>query len=316
MRAMDTALADRFARAHLAVLERGWLSSNSVLFTPPDGETVLVDTGYGAHAAQTVALVRHALGSRTLARIVNTHLHSDHCGGNAALQSAHGCAIDVPAGDADAVDRWDEDALSYRSTGQQCARFKRTGTVSAGDLLRLGGYDWQVIASPGHDPHSVVLHQPDLGVLISADALWEHGFGVVFPELDDVARSEGFDALRATLARLRALRARVVIPGHGAPFDDVEPALDRAERLLDTLAADPARHARHAAKVLIKFHLMEVRAEPLGRLRQWARQTPVFAAIRHRDAPSPGFDDWLLARLDELRRGGALRVEGGHAIDA
>jgi glyoxylase-like metal-dependent hydrolase (beta-lactamase superfamily II) len=316
MRAMDAALAERFARAHLAVLERGWLSSNSVLFAPPSGETVLVDSGYVAHATQTVALVRHALGARALSRIVNTHLHSDHCGGNAALQSAHGCAIDVPADQAAAVDRWDEDALSYRTTGQRCARFRRTGTVSASDVLRLGGCDWQVIASPGHDPHSVVLHQPDLGLLISADALWGHGFGIVFPEFDDVARTEGFDAVRATLARLRALRARVVIPGHGAPFDDVEPALDRAERLLDTLVADPARHARHAAKVLIKFHLMEVGAEPLGALRRWARDTPAFAAMRQRDASAPTLDDWLTARLEELQRGGALRAEGGRVLDA
>jgi glyoxylase-like metal-dependent hydrolase (beta-lactamase superfamily II) len=292
MRAMDGDLAGRFARTHLRVLERGWLSSNSVLFAPPEGETVLVDSGYVAHAAQTVALVRHALGPRRLARIVNTHLHSDHCGGNAALQAAHGCAIDVPADAADAVDRWDEDALSYRGTGQQCPRFVRTGTVSADEVLQLGGYAWEVIASPGHDPQSVVLHQPDLGLLISADALWERGFGIVFPELDDGTRAAGFAAVRATLARLRALRVRVVIPGHGAPFGEVERALERAERLLDTLVADPMRHARHAAKVLIKFHLMEVRAEPLDRFWQWARDTPALAAIRRRDAPSPAFGAW------------------------
>ena len=36
-----------------------------------------------------------------------------------------------------------------------------------------------------HDPESIVLYQPGLRVLISADALWENGFGVVFPELED-----------------------------------------------------------------------------------------------------------------------------------
>ena len=71
----------------MTVLERGWLSANSVLFTGPDG-AALVDTGYCIHAEQTLDLVRSALGREPLARILNTHLHSDHCGGNAALQAA------------------------------------------------------------------------------------------------------------------------------------------------------------------------------------------------------------------------------------
>ena len=49
---------------------------------------------------------------------------------------------------------------------------------------RLGGFDWQVISAPGHDPHAVILFNPDTRVLISADALWERGFGVIFPELE------------------------------------------------------------------------------------------------------------------------------------
>jgi glyoxylase-like metal-dependent hydrolase (beta-lactamase superfamily II) len=42
----------------------------------------------------------------------------------------------------------------------------------------------------GHDPHSVILFEPVSRVLISADALWERGFGVIFPELEGV---EAFD---------------------------------------------------------------------------------------------------------------------------
>ncbi len=68
------------------MLERGWLSANNIVLMGPDG-TALVDSGYHTHAAQTVALVGHALAGRPLDRLVNTHLHSDHCGGNAALAS-------------------------------------------------------------------------------------------------------------------------------------------------------------------------------------------------------------------------------------
>jgi glyoxylase-like metal-dependent hydrolase (beta-lactamase superfamily II) len=72
----------------ITVFERGWLSSNNILFTGQHSGAALVDTGYCTHSAQTLALVQSALGGRPLERILNTHLHSDHCGGNAALQQA------------------------------------------------------------------------------------------------------------------------------------------------------------------------------------------------------------------------------------
>jgi len=229
-------------------------------------ETILIDTGYASHADQTLTLVRSVLRARPLDRIVNTHLHSDHCGGNHVLQQAFGCAIDVPSGEAGKVDAWDENALTYRATGQRCPRFRRTGLISTGDELACGHSRWQVLAAPGHDPESVVLYEPDLQILISADALWGNGFGVVFPEL---AGEPGFEDVQRTLEMLSGLRVRHVIPGHGAPFEDFEPALERAFKRLRSLSADPAKHARHAAKVLIKFHLLEVQSCSFDELDRW-----------------------------------------------
>ena len=71
--------------ASIQVFERGWLSSNNVLLVD-DACAALVDTGYTTHAPQTLALVQSALGERSLDLIVNTHLHSDHCGGNAVIK--------------------------------------------------------------------------------------------------------------------------------------------------------------------------------------------------------------------------------------
>jgi glyoxylase-like metal-dependent hydrolase (beta-lactamase superfamily II) len=114
----------------MRVLERGWLSSNNILFLGRD-ETALVDSGYLTHAPQTLALVGHGLQGRPLDRLINTHLHSDHCGGNAALQQAYHCRTTIPAAEADKVAAWDEDALSYVATGQQCARFRFDDSRSA-----------------------------------------------------------------------------------------------------------------------------------------------------------------------------------------
>ncbi len=123
--------------ASIRVFERGWLSSNNVLIAD-DRAAALVDTGYASHAAQTVALTRHALGSRPLDLIVNTHLHSDHCGGNALLQQTWGCRTLIPASEAETVRQWDETRLTFRATGQTCERFKLTGTLEPGHAHRTG----------------------------------------------------------------------------------------------------------------------------------------------------------------------------------
>jgi glyoxylase-like metal-dependent hydrolase (beta-lactamase superfamily II) len=83
-----TALYEFTLPVGVTVLERGWLSSNNILIQGT-GPAALIDSGYCTHAPQTLALVKAALGSLPLVTLINTHLHSDHCGGNAALQAAY-----------------------------------------------------------------------------------------------------------------------------------------------------------------------------------------------------------------------------------
>src|SRR5438477_7668256 len=195
--AAEASVHDWLGAAGIEVFERGWLSSNNVLLHGDrDHAAVLDDTGYWTHAEQTVALRRHSLRGEPLARVLNTHLHSDHCGGNAALQRAFGCPVDVPAGEAAAVDDWDIVRLRYEATGQHCPRFTRGGTLAPSNVVRAGRWDWTLIAAPGHDPMSLALYQPELEILISADALWQNGFGVVFPEIEGTS---AFDEVRETL---------------------------------------------------------------------------------------------------------------------
>jgi len=292
--------------ASMRVFERGWLSANNVLFV--DGEqSALVDTGYAAHAPQTLALVQQALGARRLDLIVNTHLHSDHCGGNATLQAAHACATLIPASEANAVRDWDEEALTFRATGQRCERFGFTGTIAPGATLTLGGLAWSVLGAPGHDPHSLMLYSADERLLISADALWENGFGVIFPELEG---ESGFAEQRAVLDLIATLDVRAVIPGHGAPFADIGRALDAASSRLDYLRADPARNAKNALKVLIVFKLMETRAMSFDALLRMTEAARSMRAAAHMLA-APGELPALLAKcVGELARSGAVRVDG------
>jgi glyoxylase-like metal-dependent hydrolase (beta-lactamase superfamily II) len=213
---MSDSVHDHPALAGLQVFERGWLSSNNILVHAAEGNdgATLIDSGHVNHAAQTLALVRHALGDTPLARIVNTHLHSDHCGGNALLARELGARITIPPGLADAVRAWEADALSYEATGQLCERFVAHSTLAPGDVLEAGGRRFEVLAAPGHDPDSVMLFDAAHGLLISADALWEQGFGVVFPEMNG---EPGFEDVGAVLDAIAALPVKLVVPGHGAP---------------------------------------------------------------------------------------------------
>lgn len=302
--------------ASLRVFERGWLSSNNVLMLD-EQRAALVDTGYATHADQTLALVQHALASngtpRALDLIVNTHLHSDHCGGNARLQAQWpACATLVPAASASAVRAWDEARLTFRVTGQTCERFGFTGTLAAGDRLALGGFEWQAIGAPGHDPDSLMLYAAEPRVLISADALWENGFGVIFPELEG---ESGFAEQLAVLDAIAQLEIDVVIPGHGKPFANVDAALERAFSRLAWLRADPARNTKNALKVLIVFKLLEVRAMTFEALEALVDEAALLSAAAGQLAPRAAWPTLLRELAADLVKNGAL-VANGNRLEA
>ncbi|MEY2655755.1 MAG: hypothetical protein RLZZ524_2783, partial [Pseudomonadota bacterium] len=160
---------------------------------------------------------------------------------------------------------------------------------------------------------SLVFFNAQEGVLVAADALWENGFGVVFPELDG---ESGFDEVGEVLDLIERLPVRWVVPGHGAPFADVDGALQRARKRLASHRADPSRHARHAGKVLIKYHLMEVGELPLEALRDWGRQTPLMAATQRAAGVAGPTGDWFEDLLADLLGSGALRRDGETVRDA
>jgi glyoxylase-like metal-dependent hydrolase (beta-lactamase superfamily II) len=295
------------------VFERGWLSANNVLLLDARSAT-LVDSGYVTHQAQTLALVQHALQGRTLDQLANTHLHSDHCGGNQALQ-AHYPALKtwIPPGLSQAVQHWREEELSYQPTGQNCPAFAFTGLLQPGSTHRWADMDWQVHAAPGHDPHSVILFAPEHRLLMSADALWQNGFGVVFPELAGVA---AFDEVAQTLDLIERLDPVTIIPGHGAVFTEVAPALALARSKLEGFAQNPERHARYGTKVLLKFKLLEWGQISRAEFSDWAMKVPYMRELHQRFGQGHSQLAWLDMMLAELARSGAMQELDGVLHDA
>lgn len=301
--------ATDLASLGLTVLQRDWLSANHIVF-PACGDVpaTVVDTGYARHSAMTLALVDHALSGQVLARIVNTHLHSDHCGGNHAFQQRDArVQAWIPALSHEAAARWDEERLSYRATGQHCERFRVDGVLRAGDVLSLGPTTWQVHAAPGHDPEAIVLFEPDTRTLIAGDALWEDRLAIIFPEL---AGQAGFAPARQTLDMIEALAPRTVIPGHGAVFNDVAAALQASRRRLSAFEQTPEKHVRHAARALLMFHLMEHRQRRRKELELWLQQTPIFQSMASLAAPAAGIAAWAQELIDGLIDDGLLAARG------
>ena len=293
--------------ASIQVIERGWLSANNVVLHAPT-EAAVIDSGYGAHVPQTLALVERALTGRKLARLVNTHCHSDHMGGNAAIQKKFGCRTSIPEGEAPLIDNWDEQALILSIADQRAERFRYDDTFRDGDRLEMGGLEWQVIAAPGHDPNAVMFYSADARILISGDALWENGFGVVFPQL--FGRANALAEARATLEVIGRLQIDAVIPGHGRPFGDVGAALERAFYRLEGYEEDILRLARHCAKVMLSFALMEKRSMPLAELPGYVARVPILAEInsRYLRMTPAAMAEWLVNELE--RAGAAGRREG------
>lgn len=310
----DLALAAQLQRIGITVFERGWLSSNNVLIQGVDS-SALVDSGYSSHSVQTCALVRDALQGKSLDMLLNTHLHSDHCGGNAALQATfQDMQTWIPPGQAASVAQWDPVALTYEPTGQTCPSFSFHGLLTPGKAIRLGDMAWEVHAAKGHDPHSVVLFEPTTRVLISADALWESGFGIVFPELDGI---DAFDEVAATLNLIEVLDPQTVIPGHGSVFQNVGAALTRARSRLDQFVKSPELHRRHALKVLIKFKLLEWQSVSWSDMLAWYVKTPFIRSIEGglTDPDPEATRRSLESLIGELATRQVLRVHAGQLIN-
>ena len=294
------------------VLERGWLSANNILFNQ-GGTTALVDSGYCTHVNQTISLVETVLEGGKLDFLINTHLHSDHCGGNASLQIRYpAIQTFIPPGQAQYVTQWDPVALTFVPTGQLCPKFKFDKTLQAGNLLKLGSKNWEIHAAPGHDPHSLIFFEPETRILISADALWENGFGVVFPELEG---NNAFSEVAATFDVIERLNVHTVIPGHGRVFKYTPKVLEHSRQRLDSFVKNPEKHAQHAAKVLLKFKLLEVQRQPLDDFIAWAASTSYLQKINARFFQKIPLKIWLEQLCDQLVIVSAAQLKDGLLVN-
>ncbi len=152
----------------------------------PGREPALVDAGVGN--AEHVEAVARALDGAPLVRVLITHWHPDHVKGLPALR-----------------DRW-------------------SGLVvveAAGAPVPAGDGQLEIIPTPGHSPDHLCFFDREAGDLYCGD-LARKGGTIVIP-----ARKGGdLRAYLASLALVRALAPRRLLPGHGPIVDDPAALID------------------------------------------------------------------------------------------
>ena len=94
-----------------------------------------------------------------------------------------------------------------------------------------------------------------------------------------------------------------------------ESALARARQRIDYFSAHPAQHALYAAKVLIKYQMMDVERMPRPAFMDWLARAPALHLLHQQHRPDLGWDDWLAQVLAPLFDKGALKAEGAEVVD-
>lgn len=201
--------------------------TNIYVVRGPDGDT-LVDPGPVGTAPLLLSLDRR--GELRLARLLLTHAHPAHAGSAARVARGTGVQVFVHPLDAPFLDGTHEPLLPRGRRGQLMAALGRVVDLCP-PVFRLEALTpaapvagLQVIETAGHTPGHVCLWHEEDGALLSGDAIVVEGGEAAQPASslsDNPARA------RASLAALRTLPFRHLLPGHGAPIlDDARARVD------------------------------------------------------------------------------------------
>jgi hypothetical protein len=90
----------------------------------------------------------------------------------------------------------------------------------------------------------------------------------------------------------------------------VAQALRVARQRLNIFVAQPERHIQYAAKVMLKFKLLDAQHMERAELCAWAQSTPYLASLFNRLFVGLTFAQAFDQLVSELVRSGAARVYG------
>jgi glyoxylase-like metal-dependent hydrolase (beta-lactamase superfamily II) len=224
-------------------------NSNVYLVNTHEG-AVLIDTGLASEAGRIRELLRAAVPDLRLRAIVLTHAHPDHVGG-VSLWRSIGVAVIAHR----AFEARNRDQVRLGPFRDRRARVLWAEVMPEDPGLRgppyteidsdihvddqysfhVGGISFQVLATPGAEgPDAVSVWLPARKVLFTGDALGPAAGS--FPNLFTL-RGENLRPavpMLETLEKMRALRPKLLLPGH---FEPIEGAQEIDALLVRTAAA-------------------------------------------------------------------------------
>lgn len=185
------------------------------------GDTA-IDTGTGFNFARLRSILRvmkKDLGD--VKKVVNTHGHFDHFGGNGYFLNAQ---IAVHEADAPILEKGDPEASIADFFEGNLKPRPVHRKLNEGDIIKAGKYELEVIHTPGHSSGSICLFDRKTGTLFSGDTVFAEGIGRT-----DLPGSDP-QALAISLQKLKELEVKRILPGHG------DPVLENADKVLNNAA--------------------------------------------------------------------------------
>lgn len=171
-----------------------------------DGKAMVVDPGYSGEA------IAEQLKDVEVELIVCTHGHFDHVGGVAALKEATGAKFAMAERDIYMAMSVNENAWKFRVAPDRDAPYPDI-ILKDGDTVGIDCCTFEVIATPGHSPGSVVLLGKNCadGIAFVGDTLFAGSAGRT-----DLAESDPA-AMTASLAHLKEVlpSSTQLLCGHG-----------------------------------------------------------------------------------------------------
>lgn len=192
----------------IKTLVLGMVGTNCyVIYREGSGQAIVVDP---ADQEERILEECQKLGV-TPAAVLLTHGHFDHITAAEKLRRETSCRIYGAEAEAPLF-RDPELNLSRRMGGERVS-LTVDEEVRDGQILTLSGWNWQVIATPGHTAGSVCYYLPEEAVLLSGDTLFCRSLGRT-----DLPTGSSGQILHSICERLFVLPDdTLVYPGHGEP---------------------------------------------------------------------------------------------------